>query len=144
MGISDEIFLRSEKMSIRGFSKLVVVAGLMLFLCGCSKPTIIGADSAVYAGGKLYAVSSQDLNRVYAATLAALKQLEIDVTEKNKDVFYAKVVSKVADGKTITIRMEPGADKGTELRIQTSRFGNEERSRVIYKKIQENLGIGSK
>jgi len=140
----DEIFLRSEKMSIKGFSKLVVFAGLTLILCGCSKPTIIGTDSAVYAGGKLYAVSGQDLNRVYAATLAALKQLEIEVTEKNKDVFYAKVVGKVADGRTITIRIEPGADKGTDLRIQTSRFGNEERSRVIYKKIQENLKIGSK
>ncbi|MHC4543959.1 MAG: DUF3568 family protein [Planctomycetota bacterium] len=131
-------------MSIRGFSKLVVFAGLMLILSGCSKPTIIGADSAVYSSGKLYAVSSQDLNRVYAATLAAMKQLEIEVTEKNKDVFYAKVVGEVADGRTITIRMEPGADKGTDLRIQTSRFGNEERSRVIYKKIQENLKSGSK
>jgi len=131
-------------MSIRGFSKLVVFAGLMLILCGCSKPTIIGADSAVYAGGKLHAVSSQDLNRVYAATLAAMKQLEIEVTEKNKDVFYALVVGKIADGRTVTIRLEPGADKGTELRIKTSSFGNEERSRVIYKKIQENLKIGSK
>ncbi len=131
-------------MSIRGFSKLVVFASLMLILCSCSKPIIIGTDAAVYSGGSLYAVSGQDLNRVYAATLAAMKQLEIDVTEKNKDVFYAKIVCKVADGKTITIRMEPGADKGTELRIQTSRFGNEERSRVIYKKIQENLGIGTK
>lgn len=131
-------------MSIRGFSKLVVFAGLMLILCGCSKPTIIGTDAAVYSGFSLHAVFGKDLNSVYAATLAAMKQLEIEVTEKNKDVFYAKVVSKVADGKTITIRMEPGADKGTKLRIQTSRFGNEERSRVIYKKIQENLGIGSK
>ena len=131
-------------MSIRGFSKLVVFAGLMLILCGCSKPIIIGTDAAVYSSGSLYAVSGKDLNSVYAATIAAMKQLEIEVTEKNKDVFYAKVVGKVADGRTITIRIEPGADKGTELMIQTSRFGNEERSRVIYNKIQENLKIGSK
>lgn len=131
-------------MSIRGFSKLVVFASLMLILCGCSKPNIIGTDAAVYSRGALYAVSGKDLNSVYAATLAALKQLEIEVTEKNKDVFYAKVIGKIADGRTVTLQMEPGADKGTDLRIQTSRFGNEERSRVIYKKIQENLGIGSK
>ncbi len=131
-------------MSIRGFSKLVVFAGLMLVLCGCSKPIIIGTDAAVYSRGSLYAVSGKDLNSVYAATMTAMKQLEIEVTEKNKDVFYAKVVGKIADGRTITIRLEPGADKGTDLRIQTSRFGNEERSRVIYKKIQENLKIGSK
>lgn len=144
MGISDEFFLRSEKMSIRGFSKLVVFAGMMLILCGCRKPTLIGTDAAVYSGGSLYAVVGKDLNSVYTATLTAMKQLEIEIAEQNKDVFYAKVVGNIADGRTVTIRIEPGADKSTDLRIQTSRFGNEERSRVIYKKIQENLKIGSK
>ncbi len=131
-------------MTIRGFSKYVVFAGMMLILCGCSKPIIIGTDAAVYSGGSLYAVSGKGLDSVYAATLAAMKQLEIEVAEKNKDVFYAKVVGKIADGKTITIRLKPGADKGTELRIKTSTLGNEERSRVIYKKIKENLGLGSR
>jgi len=142
--ISDENFFKEKKMSIRGFSRLVVFACMMLILCGCSKPIIIGTDAAVYSGGSLYAVSGKNLDSVYAATLAAMKQLEIEVAEKNKDVFYAKVVGKIADGKTITIRLKPGADKGTELRIKTSTLGNEERSRVIYKKIRENLGIGSK
>lgn len=131
-------------MSIRGFSKLVVFAGLMLILCGCGKPTLIGTDAAVYSRGSLYALAGKDLNSVYSATLAAMKQLEIEVAEKSKDVFYAKVIGKIADGRTVTILMEPGADKGTELRIKTSSFGNEERSRVIYKKIQENLKGGSK
>lgn len=131
-------------MTIRGFSRFVVIAGIMLVLCGCRKPTLIGTDAAVYSGGSLYAVAGKDLNGVYAATLAAMKQLEIEVTEQNKDVFYAKVIGKIADGRTVTIRLEPAADKSTEIRIQTSAFGNEERSRVIYKKIQENLGTGSK
>jgi len=131
-------------MTIRGFSRFVVFAGMMVVLCGCGKPTLVGTDAAVYSRGSLYAVAGKDLDSVYAATLAAMKQLEVEVTEKNKDVFYAKVIGKIADGRTVTIRLEPGADKSTELRIQTSTFGNEERSRVIYKKIQENLGIGSK
>ena len=131
-------------MTIRGFSKYVVFAGMMLILCGCSKPIIIGTDAAVYSGGSLYAVSGKGLDSVYSATLAAMKQLEIEIAEQNKDVFYAKVVGNIADGRTVTIRIEPGADKSTELRIKTSSFGNEERSRVIYKKIQENLKTGSK
>jgi hypothetical protein len=131
-------------MSIRGFSKYVVFACMTLILCGCSKPTLIGTDAAVYSGGSLYAVAGKNLDSVYTATLAAMKQLEIEVAEQNKDVFYALVVGKIADGRTVTIRMKPGADKSTELRIQTSTFGNEERSRVIYNKIQENLKIGSK
>jgi hypothetical protein len=126
-------------MSIKQILKLFMVAVLMLAVCGCGRPTIIGTDAAVYSRGNLYAVSGHDLNAVYKATLTTLKQLEIDVAEKNKDVFYAKVVGNIADGRTVTIRMNPGADKATELRIKTSNFGNEERSRVIYGKIQQNL-----
>ena len=116
---------------------------LTLAVCGCGRPNLIGTDAAVYSQGKLYAVSGQDLNSVYAASVKALKQLEIEVTETAKDVFYAKVIGKVADGKTVTIRLEPGTDNVTNLRIKAGTFGNEERSRVIYKQIQQNLGTGS-
>ena len=126
-------------MSIREIWKVSVFTGLVLVLCGCSAPTLIGTDAAVYSNGKLYAVSSQDLDNTYAAATAALEQLEIEVTDTAKDVFYAKVVGKVADGHTIVIRMEPGAENGTKLRIRAGRFGNKERSQVIYKKIKENL-----
>ena len=67
------------------------------------------------------------------------------LSETAKDVFYAKVVGQVADGKTVTIRMEPGADNITNISIKASKFltGNEERARTIYKKIKENLQTGS-
>ena len=130
-------------MSIQKKCTFYVLAALMLAVCGCGKPNLIGTDAAVYSRGKLYAVSGQDLNSVYVATRAAFRQLEIEVTEDSKDVFYAKVVGRVADGKTVTIRLEPGADNVTELRIKAGTFGNEERSRVIYEKIQQNLRAGS-
>ena len=130
-------------MSMRGFFKVSVCVALMLAMCGCGRPTFIGTDAAVYSGGKLYAVSGQDLNSVYVATVAALQQLEIEVTDTAKDVFYAKVVGKVADGRTVTIRIKPGAENVTDLRIKSGTFGNEERSRVIYKQIQQNLKTGS-
>ena len=128
-------------MSIRGIGKVSVFTGLMLAVCGCSTPTLIGTDAAAYSGGKLYAVSGQDLNSVYAATVTALEQLEVEVIETAKDVFYAKIVGKIADGKTITIRMEPGEKNITNIEIKASKFlsGNEERARVIYNKIKENL-----
>jgi hypothetical protein len=126
-------------MSIKEICKVSVFTSLMLAVFGCSSPILIGNNAAAYSGGTLYAVSSQGLDKVYAATTAALKQLEIEITKTAKDVFYAKVVGKVADGNTITIRMEPGTDNVTNLRIKASRFGNEERSRVVYEKIKENL-----
>lgn len=38
-------------MSIRGICTVSVFAGLMLAVCGCSTPTLIGTDAAVYSNG---------------------------------------------------------------------------------------------
>lgn len=131
-------------MSIQRKCTVCVVAGLMLAICGCGRPTIIGSDAGVYSGGKLYAVAAQDMNRVYLATQRAMKQLELEVTEQAKDVFIAKIVAKAADGKKVTIWIEPGPDNSSKLSIKTGKIlGEEERSRVIYKQIQQNLGTGS-
>jgi hypothetical protein len=102
---------------------------------------LIGTDAAVYSRGTLFAVASHDLSSVYAATETALKQLEVEVIETAKDVFYAKIVGKIADGKTITIRMEPGEKNITNIEIKASKFlsGNEERARVVYTQIKLNL-----
>jgi hypothetical protein len=43
----------------------------------------------------------------------------------------------------VVVRMEPGDNNVTELSIKASTLGNEDRSRVIYKKIQEILGAGA-
>jgi hypothetical protein len=113
----------------------------MLVVCGCGRPKLIGTDAPVYSRGQLYAVAEQDLNSVYSATIAALQQLDLEVTEKARDVFYAKVIGKVADGTTITIRMEPVTDNTTNLSIKVSKLlsGNEDRARTIYEKIKQNL-----
>ncbi len=128
-------------MSKKRIWKVVVLASLMLSVYGCGRPNLIGTDAAVYSRGKLYAVASQDMNSVYEATVTALKQLEVEVIETAKDVFYAKIVGKIADGKTITIRIEPGVGKTTNISIKASKFlsGNEERARVIYTQIKLNL-----
>lgn len=128
-------------MSTRGIRKVFVFVGLMLVVCGCGRPNLTGSDAPVYSRGQLYAMTDQDLDSVYSATVTALKQLDLEVTETAKDVFYAKVIGKVADGTTITIRIEPVTDNTTNLSIKVSKFlsGNEDRARTIYEKIKQNL-----
>ena len=131
-------------MSIQRKCTVCVLAALMLAMCGCGRPTIIGSDAAVYSGGKLYAVAGKDLNSVYLATQKALKQLELEIVEQAKDIFIAKIVAKAADGKKITIWIEPGPDDSSKLSIKAGKIlGEEDRSRVVYKQIQQNLGTGS-
>ncbi|MHC4271580.1 MAG: DUF3568 family protein, partial [Planctomycetota bacterium] len=86
------------------------------------------------------AVASQDIETVYQASLKALEELEIKVTEQLKDVFYAKIVAKGADGKIITIRIEPPEGGLTNFSIKVGTFGNKYRSSVIYDHIQKHLG----
>jgi hypothetical protein len=111
--------------------ELVIVFGVI----GCA-PTMVSTDAAVYQWGKLYAVSSRDMDAVYQASLQAMEKLELRVTDKAKDVFGAKVMAKSADGKMVTVRIKPTVEQKTEYCIQVSSFGNEERSRKIFSEIE--------
>jgi hypothetical protein len=122
---------------------VLVFAGVMLAFGGC-RPSLIGSDSAVYSMGTLYAVTSQDTTVVYGAAQKTLADLEIEVTEKVKDAFYAKVVGTSADDRTITIKIKPGKDNLTDFSIRVGPAGNQKRSRVIYERLQQNLKSGSK
>ncbi len=121
---------------------IFVFAGVMLTICSCT-PSLVGPNAGVYSSGRLYAVTSRDMNTVYQAALNALGYLEIEVTEKAKDFFYARVVAKGADGKTITIRIKPGQGEFTNFSIKIGTVGDRHRSEVIYEQIRQNLGINT-
>ncbi|MHC4739621.1 MAG: DUF3568 family protein [Planctomycetota bacterium] len=121
---------------------IFVLAGVMLAICGC-RPSLVGPDAGAYSTGKLYAVTARDMNAVYQATLKALDHLEIEVTETAKDFFYARVVAKGADNKTITIRIKPGEGENANFTIKIGTFGDKHRSQVIYEQIRQNLGINT-
>ncbi|MHC4156779.1 MAG: DUF3568 family protein [Planctomycetota bacterium] len=126
-------------------AKRVLLVGALVAMAagayGC-RPNIVGTDAGVYSGGKLYAVSSKDMAAVYEATLNALGDLELNVTDKAKDVFSAKVLAKGADGKVVSVIIKPREDNNTDLRIKVGPVGNNSRSQVIYRQIQKRLSGG--
>jgi hypothetical protein len=140
-----EIFEEKKQMVIRHISAALAVVSLGLAVCGCA-PSIISPDAGVYSVGKgrLYATSSQDTTSVYAATLKALDELEVNVTDKAKDAFYARVVAKGADGKRITISIKPKEGDGTTFTIKVGIFGEKRRSSIIYERIKQNLTSSGK
>jgi hypothetical protein len=113
----------------------VVVVGVI----GCGAPKIFSTDAGVYQSTKLYGVSSKDMEAVYSATLYAMDKLQLQVTDKAKDVFAAKVIAKSADNEQIMVKIKPTADQKTSYDIQVGAFGNEERSRKIYSEIITGL-----
>jgi len=114
----------------------IVVIGII----GCA-PTIVSTDGSVYQNTKLWAMSSKDMDSVYASTLQAMDKLQLQVTDKAKDVFAAKVIAKSADNELIVVKIKPTADQKTEYNIQVGAFGNEERSRKVYNEIINALAI---
>ena len=117
----------------------VLLAALVIGSVAC-RPNIVGGDAGVYQNMTLYALANYDMGTVYAASVKALEQLEVDITSKAKDVFSAKVVGKAADGKTITITIKPRTEQTCELSIRVGTFGSKYRSGVIYEQIRKNLG----
>ena len=125
-------------MVLKRISLFCVLLSLAMIGTACA-PSIVGSGAGVYSSFKLYAVADGDLTGVYNATLKALENLEIEVTDKAKDVFSARVVAKAADGKVITVNITPGENDLINFTIKVGVFGNEYRSRMIYDKIQQNL-----
>ncbi len=116
-----------------------ILVGVALAPLGCS-PTLVGENAAIYSMGKLHARMDHDMDSVNEATITALEQLQITVTEKKKDVFAARVFGKTSDGQSITIRINPETETSTTISIYTGVLGKETRARTIYEKIREVLG----
>lgn len=127
---------------IISWNRSLVVAALLclsLTLVGCT-PSLVGENAAAYSMGRLHARVDRDMNSVYEASVAALEQLEIKVTDKKKDVFGAKILGKTSDEQPITIKIEPETDSSTLLNIRFGALGSETRSRAIYDQIRKELG----
>jgi hypothetical protein len=131
--------MNKKMVSLTGCILLAVLVCLSVFPLGCS-PTLVGQNAAVYSMGRLHARVDREMDAVYEASVKALEELEVTVTEKKKDVFAARVYGETSDEKNITIKIEPETDESTLLSIHTGVVGDEVRARTIFSKIREILG----
>ena len=114
-------------------------AALIAGIIGCA-PTIVSSDAGVYQHGTLYGKASKDVDAVYAATLAAMDKLQLQVIDKAKDVFAAKVIAKSADGKTVAVKIRPIENNKAAFEIHVG-LRNEERAQKVYDEIIASLAI---
>ena len=131
--------MKRKTISLNRSILFAVLVGFAIAPLGCS-PTLVGENTAVYSMGKLHARVDRYMDSVNEATITALEQLQITVTEKKKDVFAARVFGKTSDGQSITIRINPESNTSTTLSIYTGVLGKETRARTIYEEIREVLG----
>lgn len=139
------LMARTSKMTGRQgvLARALCFSGLALWLAGCAAVLVgAGAGGATYAyvTGQLEQGYSASLDRTYAATLTALKRLEITVIERNKDQLGATIQARRADDTKVKVKLEAEGRDHTRVAIRVGIFGDKDVSIRINEEIRRALG----
>ena len=134
--------MRSDrlKQAVR-VSRLVFCLVLWAFSSGCVALAVGaagGVAGAVYVMGKLKDEVNHDVPAVHAATVAAMKDLDLKLSEDKADQVSAHLESEFADGKHVWIDLESIPENRTNLTIRVGLTGDEMRARKIHEAIKRH------
>jgi hypothetical protein len=134
----------------KGRMWLTTVAGwviwsmLAIFSSGCVALVVGaagGAAGAVYVMGKLSEELGHDVPVVHEAALAAMKDLELKVSEDRADKLSAHLESEFADRAHVWIDLDSIGDSKTKITVRVGLTGDEVRSRKILEGIKKHLPV---
>jgi hypothetical protein len=130
-------------MKIKPWLTSLGLAGTLLATAGCVGALVAGAAAGAggyaYVKGELKATESAPLDRMWNATLAAMKDLEFPVTSQRKDALEAELTARNASDKKVAIKLKKVSEAATEVHIRVGTLGDEALSRVIMEKIKARL-----
>lgn len=125
---------------------LLLLAACPFILTGCLAAAAVGgaaaaagAGTVAYIKGELKATEEASLNKAWAATVAAVDDLQFIVINKIKDDVSGELEAKTADNKTVKIKLNRVTDNLTDISIRIGTFGDESLSRYILSKIEARL-----
>jgi len=136
---------QTKKTTKQAIILILMLAVSPLVLTGCLAAAAVGGGAVAGAGtiayikGELKATAGYSIDETWAATEAAVDQLQFIVINKLKDETAAQLKAQTADNKTVNIELKRVADNLTEIKIRVDTFGDEALSRYILDKIQSNL-----
>lgn len=122
---------------------LVII--LCVFLALSSSGCVALVAGAVGAGGVLFFKGILEKNydysvaKVYKASVAACKSLDIPIHEKKIDKHNAVIKGITSDGKDVTIEVEALTERASKLKIRIGVFGDEEMSHIILTAVENKL-----
>jgi len=123
---------------------------LMLGLCFmslllCSSGCVLllgataGAGSYAFVKGKLEQNFAYPIKKVHQASLKALKDLDIMITDDDIGFHEAKILAEYDDGKSLRLDIEALTEMNAKVRIRVGVFGDEMRSREVLNAIEKQL-----
>ena len=125
------------------------VLSASLMLQGCV-PLVAAGAGAVAAGGTVAYVNGDlettyaaPLNRTWDATMGALRDSQLRITDTQKDATKGTVKAQRADNTPVTVSLEQAGPNTTGVQIRVGTFGDEEVSRAIQRRIAARLGTAA-
>ncbi|MFH1491543.1 MAG: DUF3568 family protein [Pseudomonadota bacterium] len=120
---------------------------LLIGLCvaGCAPLVFFGAGTAVGLGGykfyqgKMTVTYEAPLMKTWDATLKALENLNLEITNQKHDLTSGYIEAKRADTKSVIINLEYQSAQETNVHIRVGVFGNESGSTAIRDEIRKVL-----
>ncbi len=122
---------------------LVAVSGLVGSGCRAVHPrTDVGTGTYSYVNRSLVWTYSYALADVWAASLAALAELNYGIEAQVYDGLGGRLEALAAVGGRLSLEAAPEGNHSTRLRVWGSGFGNRHESEQVHKVIQAKLGVG--
>ena len=116
---------------------LALLAGLVLTGCNAVKS---GTEATVgYIRGEYIQYTVKNVTHVCRATVSAMDQLKVTISEQACDELTGRVVARNAQDQKITIKIKRTGDELTKIAIQVGALGDEKQSKAIYNKIKAEL-----
>ncbi len=124
---------------------LIMVAGCGLALCQGCGTSVRGPEGDIEARiryGTLTAMMDRGIERVYQAVQESVGKLGLTTVMAEQDGVAAEVLARDAQGQNISIKLEAVSPDKTELTMRVGMLGDKNKSRVIFRQIQDNLRAG--
>jgi len=101
------------------------------------------AGTVAYVEGELDTTYAASLDRTWNATMAALKDSQLGITDQKKDVAHATIKARRGDNTPVTVSLDQAGPNTTSVKIRVGTFGDEEASRAINRRIAARLGTAA-
>lgn len=132
-------------MKLRNLLLIISLGIIVLSGSGCA--SLVGGGTAAgtvtYTFGELKSIEEASLESTWEATQKTMKDLELIVTSKEKDMLTARLIARGVNDKKIVIKLKNISEELSEVKIRVGTFGDEALSRNILKYLKKNLGISS-
>lgn len=126
---------------------LVIITALgcgLMFCHGCGT-SVRGPEGEIEARikyGTLTAMMDRGIERVYQSVQDSVGKLGLTTVMAEQDGVAAEVLARDAQGQNISIKLEAVSTDRTELTMRVGMLGDKNKSRVIFRQIQDNLRAG--